>query len=246
MKREYLLLVLVTLLAAGLRFYDLTSQSLWADEASSIYVAKCIDLGFMKGSLVDVTHERFFNPDESLRNLVRACSRNESAPPAYFISLAIWIKAFGSSELAVRSLSAILGTLTIPLFFLLGRSLFHKSGTALLSSLFIAVKVKPWFATMAAVGTLYAPWLIIGLRPQIHYTALFATAGPKSLHAFFTAYLGSLRHVVETLILGPMYSRWIIGGLSASPSRSAYCCCWWWGVEAYGNGAAGGRCSSRC
>ena len=285
MKREYLLLILITLLAAGLRFYDLTYQGLWADEASSIYVAKCVDLGFMRASLVDVTHKRFFHPDRSPRDLIRACARNESAPPAYFISLAIWIKMFGSSEFAIRSLSAVLGTLVIPVFFLLGVSLFHKSGPALLASLFVAVSpinvyysqearsysfaaffsvlacwlllramtknprfgawaayglaalivcysfyfstivlfihlvyllicdrktVKPWLATMAVVGMLYAPWLITGLKQQLDYTALFATAGPESSHAFFVAYLRSLRHVFESLVFGPMYSRQII------------------------------------
>ena len=285
MKREYLLLILITLLAAGLRFYDLTYQGLWADEASSIYVAKCVDLGFMRASLVDVTHKRFFHPDRSPRDLIRACARNESAPPAYFISLAIWIKMFGSSEFAIRSLSAVLGTLVIPVFFLLGVSLFHKSGPALLASLFVAVypinvyysqearsysfsaffsvlacwlllramtknprfgawaayglaalivcysfyfstivlfihlvyllicdrkTVKPWLATMAVVGMLYAPWLITGLKQQLDYTALFATAGPESSHAFFVAYLRSLRHVFESLVFGPMYSRQII------------------------------------
>lgn len=287
MKREYLFLILITLLAAGLRFYDLTYQSLWADEASSIYVAKCVDLGFMRASLVDITHKKFFHPDRSPLDLIRACARNESAPPAYFISLAIWIKTFGGGEFAFRSLSAVMGTLTVPAFYLLGLRLFRKSGPALLASLFIAVSpmnvyysqeargysfagffsvlscwlllcattknprfrawaayglaalivcysfyfativlfvhliylliydrsmLKPWLATMAAVGTLYAPWLIIGLKPQLGYTALFAVAGPESAHAFFVAYLRSLRHVFESLVFGPTCSSRIIDG----------------------------------
>ena len=57
---------------------------------------------------------------------------------------------------------------------------------------------------------MYAPWLITGLKQQLDYTALFATAGPESSHAFFVAYLRSLRHVFESLVFGPMYSRQII------------------------------------
>lgn len=78
-------------LAVLLRFYDLGLPSIWVDEAFSIWTAK-------------------FN----LPTLIQYISL-DAHPPLYFIFLHFWIKLFGSSEFAARSLSVLfnLGTLIV-------------------------------------------------------------------------------------------------------------------------------------
>ena len=77
--------------AAVLRFSTLGSQSFWYDEAVTASLAP---LPF----------------DE----LVRALPDSETAPPLYYVLVWIWAHVFGSSDLALRSLSALVGTLVCP------------------------------------------------------------------------------------------------------------------------------------
>jgi 4-amino-4-deoxy-L-arabinose transferase-like glycosyltransferase len=95
-------LLLVLLLAAALRFYHLDGQSLWADEGNSVALAG--------RSLADITYG----------------SAYDIHPPLYYYLLHFWVRLFGTSEFAVRSLSAVIGTLLVGLTFLLGRRLFDS------------------------------------------------------------------------------------------------------------------------
>jgi len=93
-------LLIVLLLATALRFYHLDGQSLWADEGNSVALAR--------RSLAEITYGAAY----------------DIHPPLYYYLLHFWIQAFGTSEFAVRSLSAVIGTLLVCLTFLLGRRLF--------------------------------------------------------------------------------------------------------------------------
>lgn len=84
-----ILLLLITVIAAGLRFYDLGTQSLWADEGNSAALAT-----------------------RSLTEIARDAA-NDIHPPLYYWLLRLWTRAFGMSEAALRSLSALLGVLLV-------------------------------------------------------------------------------------------------------------------------------------
>jgi mannosyltransferase len=92
-------LLLLVLLGAGLRLFRMDSQSLWLDEAFSLWVARH-DIATMMAWLVHIDHH----------------------PPLYYLLLRGWIQVVGSSEWALRSLSAGCGVATIPLLFQMGRS----------------------------------------------------------------------------------------------------------------------------
>ncbi len=116
------LLFLVLLLALSLRLYRIEAQSLWNDEGTSVALAT-----------------------RDLLTIVRSAA-NDIHPPLYYILLHIWVRLFGNGELAVRSLSALLGTLLVLITFLLGRSLATEHGSrgtgmqlGLLAGLFAAV-----------------------------------------------------------------------------------------------------------
>jgi mannosyltransferase len=99
-KRHQIALVLglILLISLFLRFYDLGAESLWLDEAESI-------------------------KESSLS--VQGIADHSNQPPFYFLLLRGWIHLFGTSEAAIRSLSAIFGVLAVWLIFLVGKALFN-------------------------------------------------------------------------------------------------------------------------
>jgi uncharacterized membrane protein len=83
-----------------LRFYHLSSQSLWSDEGNSVALAR---RGF-----VEIAQRTAF----------------DIHPPFYYWLLRVWISIFGDSEIGLRSLSVILGIGLVCLIGLLGNHLF--------------------------------------------------------------------------------------------------------------------------
>jgi mannosyltransferase len=93
------LLLLILLLAFGLRFYRLGAQSLWNDEGTSVAVAQ--------RDLVTIADD----------------AASDIHPPLYYWLLSVWLRLFGAEEAAVRSLSALLGVVLVALTYGLGRLL---------------------------------------------------------------------------------------------------------------------------
>src|SRR3954471_20999489 len=82
----------VTVLGALLRFVTLSDQSYWGDEGVTVALVR---MGF--GDMLDTI------------------PKSESTPPLYYALAWLWTRLFASSdEYALRSLSAIACTLTIP------------------------------------------------------------------------------------------------------------------------------------
>lgn len=95
------MLLVVLSVAAGLRFDALGSKSLWLDEALSWRLS-----GFPLGMMIRRTSEPA-----------------TVHPPLYFATLRLWRRIGGESEWALRSLSALLGVLTVLGMFVLSRQL---------------------------------------------------------------------------------------------------------------------------
>ena len=74
-------------------------------------------------------------------------SRQEFTPPLYYAALNVWIGWFGTSELAVRSLSALCSLLLPIPIYLLGRAGTARSAT-------VGVGAQPFGCDEAAVGSL--------------------------------------------------------------------------------------------
>jgi len=117
LKNDYLILLIVVL-GLVLRIYDLGGESLWLDEFYSVNIAK---LG-----LTDMLRELRFE--------------NESNPPLHFILLHYFIALFGDSEFAVRLPSALFGTFSILMIYMIGKRLFNRE-TGLIAALILAVSV---------------------------------------------------------------------------------------------------------
>jgi mannosyltransferase len=91
----------ITLLAAIVRFPTLAVQSYWLDEGTTV-TSLALPFGRMLSHSMDV----------------------EAYPPLYFVLAWPWSKMFGLSEFGLRSLSAVLGTATVPVAYAAARRLF--------------------------------------------------------------------------------------------------------------------------
>jgi len=92
-------------LNALLVFYKIDSQSLWTDE--------------------------FWTLKASGRDLYDICFvwlQGDVHPPFYFVVLHFWRLIFGSSALSIRAFSAIMGTLCIPILYLIGKEFGRRVG----------------------------------------------------------------------------------------------------------------------
>ena len=114
-QKRIVLLALVLIVSAGalLRIVKLGSESLWLDEAYSIYTSQ-----------------------ESLPEIVQEASRDVH-PPLYYFALHYWLKFFGDTESAARSLSVVFGVIAIPLIYGLASLLFDRM-TGLFSATLLA------------------------------------------------------------------------------------------------------------
>jgi uncharacterized membrane protein len=116
-KDRKIILLLSFIVAVGifLRIYELGTESLWLDEADSLYSAH-----------------------QSIIQLLKDCAVWHRHPPLHFFMLYLWIPVFGNSEVAVRLPSVIFGIISIVLIYKIGRHLFNEK-VGLISSFLSAI-----------------------------------------------------------------------------------------------------------
>jgi uncharacterized membrane protein len=97
------ILLSLTLIGAFLRFYNLGYNSLWLDEASTLNFAI-----------------------KSIPDIWQATTAGEFNPPLFYWTEHIML-IFGNSEVVLRFIPALLGILTIPLIYLVGREFMDRN-----------------------------------------------------------------------------------------------------------------------
>ena len=173
-----LALAAVIALGAGLRFATLGTQHFWPDEA--------VTAGLLRLDLWD---------------LLTAMSTTESTPPLYYLIARGWALAFGTGEVGLRSLSALLGTLTIPVAYAIGATLASQRAGLAAAALTAASPALVWYsqetrsyALLVLLGALSLLFVARALRHDgarelwwwaatavlavaTHYFAVFLVAG---------------------------------------------------------------------
>ncbi|MGE5611477.1 MAG: glycosyltransferase family 39 protein [Bacillota bacterium] len=94
----------VTLLALALRSMAINQHSFWYDEAVAAELIQ-----------------------SSYADLYRGIARDNGNPPLYWLLAKAWSTFFGASEVAMRTLPALCGILTVPLMAILGRRLLNPT-----------------------------------------------------------------------------------------------------------------------
>jgi len=141
-RRELLLVTLITVVAACLRLYalEVIPPGLSGDTAYKGVAANRVLAG---------EYPIFF--EESWGGI----------EPMYIYLLAGFFKLFGSTPLAIKALSALLGTITVPLLYFLVRELLNSRSTAMLAASWLAISF--WHVNYSRLGweIILAPLFVI-------------------------------------------------------------------------------------
>jgi hypothetical protein len=126
-------LLLIVAVGAIVRFATLGTQGFWRDEWLTIGI---ISQG--PGGIVDQT------------------INHDTSPPLYFLVAAGWERVFGSGEFALRSLSALFGTATIPAVYAAGAALGSRRAGLVAAALTTASPLMIWYSQEARPYALFA------------------------------------------------------------------------------------------
>ena len=130
---------LVTLGGAALRFHQLAREPFWFDEA---YTALSVQLP-VRGIL-----ERL---------------RGEGNAPLYYLLMHAWSAVFGDGVYAFRLVSALLGTLTIPLLYWIGVRMFSRRAALIAAILAAVAPLHIHYSQEARMYPLVPPFALMAL-----------------------------------------------------------------------------------
>ncbi len=148
------LLLLIIICGVFVRFYGISSKSFWLDEAVSAHYSS--------------------NPiSENLKWVI-----SDINPPLYNIILAGWIRIFGISETAIRSLSVIFGSVCILLVYFIGKLMFSRK-VGLVSAAMLALSpIQVYFSQEARS---YAMFGMLSLISFIYYYKYAVSGSRKNI-----------------------------------------------------------------
>lgn len=150
---EWLILGLILLLSLGLRWYRLDGQSLWADEGNSAALA-------LRG-LSSITRD----------------AAHDIHPPLYYYLLHFWVLLWGDSEIALRSLSALAGTMLVCATFVLGRELFHRRVAYIAAFLAAISPFQVYYSQEARMYILVALWSALAVLFSVRWMRSWTAVG---------------------------------------------------------------------
>jgi mannosyltransferase len=197
-RRELQLIVAITAGAAVLRFISLGVQSLWYDET-------------VTASLVQ-------NP---LGGMLRLLPSSETAPPLYYVVAWAWVRIFGSSDLTLRSLSAVAGTLTVPVVYAAARVLVSHRAGLIAATLATCSPLLVWYSQEARAYSLLLLLSSLSLlafalawrKPASKHVAWWAVV---SCLAIATYYYAVFLALAEAAVLFSRYGRHRAIGLATA------------------------------
>ena len=192
MKRKNLFLIVIILLAALLRFYNLGKNppSIDWDEAS---------IGYNAYSLLKTGKDEFGNSwPISIRSF------DDYKPPLYVYATIPSVAIFGLNEFAVRFPSALTGTLTVIVFYFLTKEIFNdrskakgqKLKVAMVASFLLAI--NPWhlqFSRVAFEANLALFFFVLGVyllfkainNQSLYYYSGVAVAFAATMYSYHSA-----------------------------------------------------------
>lgn len=196
LRRVPLALALACAAGAALRFATLDVQSLWYDEAVTAHLLRM-----------------------DLPGLLRAIPASESSPPLYYVVAWLWTHVFGTGEVGLRSLSALLGTATIPVVWLLGRRLGGDRAALAGAALAACNPLLVWFSQESRAYALLG--LLAALSALLWLRALDAPADARrTLLWGAVAALALATHYYAIFLVAPMML-WLLARAPTARSRLA-------------------------
>lgn len=168
------LVVGLTLIGAIVRFATLNVSSIELDESATLILVRH---GF-GGMLSRIAH-------------------GESTPPLYYYLVWVWTRVFGAGTVGFRSMSALIGTLTIPVMYLAGREVSPRAGVwaALLTTVnpsmfFFSQEARTYGLLVLFSAAAFVAWQRTLREPSRRHLAAWALLSGMALLAhYFAAFL---------------------------------------------------------
>ncbi len=217
-KSEKILLSLVLVVSFFLRFYQLNFQSLWVDELHTMIEADP-SLSFSE-----------------LFNYLRCCDQH---PPIFFFIVRLAFILFGYSEFVARSISALSGTISVWVLFLLGKELYNKK-LGIIAALLTCVNYFNILYSQEARGyivlflfTSLSFLYFLKLQKNIsvkntvvyclftllmmytHYYGIFVFVSQTSIALFYWLYISDNKpkflkiYSISAIVIGLVYALWL-------------------------------------
>ncbi|MGY6499534.1 MAG: glycosyltransferase family 39 protein [Acidimicrobiales bacterium] len=180
------LLVVAAIVAVGVGLRFVSTSALWLDEALSVNIAS-----LPPGQIVEAL-------------------RQDGHPPLYYLLLHGWMEVFGDGDVAVRSLSALFGVLTLPVVWVLAQ---RRGGRDAALAAVAVVAVLPFavrYSTEARMYSLVIALVAVGwlLLDRLHERA-------RPTDAVLLAV------TVAALLYTHYWSVWILGTVGVALAWSA-------------------------
>lgn len=143
-----LLLLIWLIIGIGLRLQNLTAKPPWIDEFATLvfslgnsFLPVPLDQAIAPDILLQPLQ---LNPTATIKDVTQIIITQDTHPPLYFVMAHLWMKLFPNSENLVslwagRSLPALIGALSIPCAYLLGKLAFRSRLVGQISAAMITV-----------------------------------------------------------------------------------------------------------
>ncbi len=187
-QRELVVLALITLAAAALRFATLHVQSFDEDESVTL----------------SLLHHTF-------GGMLGKIPGSEQTPPLYYALAWLWARIFGFGEVGLRSLSALAATLLVPVMYLATKALASRRAGLIAGALTALNPLLLWYSQEARAYALLALFSALAFlcfarvyadgRADRRYTTNLVLWGVFSALALATHYFAFFLIVPEALVL---------------------------------------------
>lgn len=168
----------LTVAAGVIRFVPLGVQSFHHDEVITV-------MRVIPGSFGHMLHE------------VKA---SESNPPLYYVLAWLWTHEFGRSEWGIRSLSALAGTLTVPVGYAIGRQLAGRRVGLILTGILAFNPMLIWYSQEARS---YAMLVLFGALSFLFFLRALDSGRKRELALWaLSSALALLSHYFAFFLVG--------------------------------------------
>ena len=176
--------IAITAVAALVRFATLDVQSYWYDEALTVDLVN-MSFGGMVGEVLDT----------------------QAQPPPYFMAAWAWVRVFGDGEVGLRSLSALFGTLTIPVVW---AAAMHVGGrrVAIVASLLAALSPPLIWYSQEARG--YALVTLLAAVSLLFFLRALDDPSRRNLGLWLAASLGAVASHYFALFVVLPQAAWLL------------------------------------
>jgi mannosyltransferase len=172
------LLLCLTLIGFFLRFYNLGYNSLWLDEASTLTIAV-----------------------NSIPDIWQTTMAGEFNPPLFYWTEHLLL-VFGNSEVVLRFIPALLGVLTIPLIYLIGKEFMDRNVGIIAAAAFA---LSPFLIYYSQEARAYSMMLFLVASAMVFYLKALKSNNRKDWALFgILSALAFWAHFYALVIIGAL------------------------------------------